>query len=579
MRSHHVAAAIFLSAAIHAQACSKDPSTSAEDELTARSGTLPGIEPSSDPSGRRCLRFTPTEGCPPLETRDAGMTGEMDAGMAGDAGAEVDAGTSVAMDAGQQVHAPAVYGWNLDFIYGGGFVFADKMKMARPWVSCSGSTWDDGRALAVDANGWPTSLLAGQEAATLTKVHGGGHYVVTWTGAGSVDVRDHLGFVSQQPNRVVVDTEPEALLQLRIVQVPVHNLQVRREGAPASDVWDPIFVQRLAGAGVVRYMQWGMTNGDEGGVPSTWSERSQPDYFTQNQRFGVAYEHMIALSNDLGVDAWINVPHLADDTYVQNLANMLRDTLDPGLKVYVEWSNEVWNDSFPQALYARQMGAAAGLGGGDSHLARLQYQSRRTRQVFEIFEQVFAGQMNRLVRVVASQEGNDWNDAQLMGFEGLAAHADALAVAPYFGHNAGRQQNAQSVRSGGVSWVLDFMEQSALPQLISEIQMSAASASQWGVPLIAYEGGQHLVAEPSLQNDTSITSVLEAAQRDPRMYDLYRQLLSAWDAAGGSLFVHYTYTGTWNKWGYWGALESNDSALSSDGAHKYRAILDWAATH
>jgi hypothetical protein len=187
--------------------------------------------------------------------------------------------------------------------------------------------------------------------------------------------------------------------------------------------------------------------------------------------------------------------------------------------------------------------------------------------------------MGRVVRVVASQMGNDWNDAQLMSFEGLSSHADALAVAPYFGHNIGRMANAQNVRNGGATWVLNQLENVALPQLVQEMQMSAASARRWGKKLIAYEGGQHIVAEPALMNDTTVTNVLEAAQRSSRMYTIYGKMLAAWDRAGGKTFVHYTYTGQWGKWGYWGALENNDSVINGNGAHKFRAIKAWAITH
>src|SRR5688572_17165017 len=38
----------------------------------------------------------------------------------------------------------SVLGWNLDFVYGGGFVFANKMNMARSWVSCTNYVWNDG---------------------------------------------------------------------------------------------------------------------------------------------------------------------------------------------------------------------------------------------------------------------------------------------------------------------------------------------------------------------------------------------------------------------------------------------------
>ena len=51
------------------------------------------------------------------------------------------------------------------------------------------------------------------------------------------------------------------------------------------------------------------------------------------------------------------------------------------------------------------------------------------------------------------------------------------------------------------------------------------------------------------------------------------------ERAGGTLFVHYTYTGAWGQYGYWGALDQNDSPLDGDGAHKYRAITRWAESH
>jgi hypothetical protein len=38
----------------------------------------------------------------------------------------------------------------------------------------------------------------------------------------------------------------------------------------------------------------------------------------------------------------------ADDAYVRKLAAFLRDSLRPDVKVFVEHSNEVWNQAFPQ---------------------------------------------------------------------------------------------------------------------------------------------------------------------------------------------------------------------------------------
>ena len=52
-------------------------------------------------------------------------------------------------------------------------------------------------------------------------------------------------------------------------------------------------------------------------------------------------------------DPWFSIPHRADD-YVRHFAETVRESLDPILKVYIEYSNEVWNDVYPQTIYAVQ---------------------------------------------------------------------------------------------------------------------------------------------------------------------------------------------------------------------------------
>ena len=56
---------------------------------------------------------------------------------------------------------------------------------------------------------------------------------------------------------------------------------------------------------------------------------------------GASLEVMVALANALDADPWFNMPHQADDTFVRNFATYVRQHLEPGRKVYVEWANEV----------------------------------------------------------------------------------------------------------------------------------------------------------------------------------------------------------------------------------------------
>lgn len=56
------------------------------------------------------------------------------------------------------------------------------------------------------------------------------------------------------------------------------------------------------------------------------------------------------------MDAWVCVPHLADENYIRSMAQLFRANLDPDLKIYVEYSNETWNWIFQQTHYLNDNG-------------------------------------------------------------------------------------------------------------------------------------------------------------------------------------------------------------------------------
>ena len=71
---------------------------------------------------------------------------------------------------------------------------------------------------------------------------------------------------------------------------------------------------------------------------------------------------------------------------------MVKEQLDPERKVYVEYSNEVWNSLFPQTRYSWEKAKELGLGpkerpweGGGM------YYAQRSVEIFKIWEEVFGG--------------------------------------------------------------------------------------------------------------------------------------------------------------------------------------------
>jgi hypothetical protein len=95
-----------------------------------------------------------------------------------------------------------------------------------------------------------------------------------------------------------------------------------------------------------------------------------------------------------------------------------------------------------------------------------------------------------------------------------------------------------------------------------------ALAADFNLPLIAYEGGQHLASFNGVQDNVAITQLFTTANRDARMGELYTQYLTQWKVLGGQLLVHNTNGGAYNNIGSFGALEYLDQASSP----KYAAL-------
>src|SRR5512145_729452 len=116
--------------------------------------------------------------------------------------------------------------------------------------------------------------------------------------------------------------------------------------ATVTNPWQPQLLSDLAPFSVLRFMDWNLTN-DDPNPQSVWSTRKLP---TQSQTSEpIAFEWQLDLCNRALMDCWITVPIQANATFQSDLAQLAYDLLDPRLRLYVEYSNEVWNGGFPQA--------------------------------------------------------------------------------------------------------------------------------------------------------------------------------------------------------------------------------------
>ncbi|WP_235857875.1 calcium-binding protein [Marimonas lutisalis] len=500
--------------------------------------------------------------------------------------------------------------------------FIDVMKTARPWVGHEGADWGawDAARLAeggyLDESGWPKALPPGVdriEAFILTDQPEAatglaGRYRVRWEGEGGLKITGRL-------RRVQMDeaareawfsyTPGEGLVALAITATeagnPIRNIEVVHEDHVALHelgvTFNPDWIARIADLRGIRFMDWMLTNGS----PVTgWDNRPTRGDFSYGWR-GVPLEVMVDLANRIGADPWFCMPHLAGDDFAGQFAGYVRDHLDPRLKVYVEYSNELWNYTFPQARWAGEQARLRwGVQAGDD--AWMQFAGMRAAQVMRAWGGVFAGpDAARLVRVMGVHTGwmgleEPFMEAPLWVAEDgqvnlrPAAHFDAYAVSGYFGFELGdgeegrledtRRWIAESVEIAEAAARQEGLQRKALEaaiapvrferaipraaQAVREGSLSELTETLWpyhravaarnGLELTMYEGGTHAVGHGRASGDAELTAFFNAFNYSPEMAALYGELLDAWRDVGGQMFNAFVDVAPPSQFGSWGAL-------------------------
>jgi hypothetical protein len=460
------------------------------------------------------------------------------------------------------------------------WAFVDVMKGAADWVSqrVVGGSWNTGEPIALRSDGYPAYLNTDQAVATvMLKETGdrypGGRYVILWDGDGDLQLRDDAVLVSRNGNRIEADVRPRYGIQLRIIRTnpsdPVRNIRVLMPGHEATHQTRPFHPRFLAtwrGFKVLRFMNWMRT----GNTQSRWSERTTPRHFSQATDRGVAVEHMLQLANELDADPWFCLPHLADDDYARQLGRTVAAGLERGRRVYLEFSNECWNNSFEQARWCRSEGTRLGLS-SDPFEAQLRFYSQRAVELFRIARQELAP-THQVVRVLCSQNVNSWVGETMLDWRNAWQEVEALGVAPYFGYDLGHPSRQAEVSQWSVERVLGECWNDLGPTL-QGTAANVAAARRRGLVVVGYEAGQHLVGFGGAENNTALTSLFIAANRHAGMYFLYAALLEGWSATGAGTLLPYNSMGKPSKWGSWGALEFAEQDPFT--APKYLAMRLW----
>lgn len=449
----------------------------------------------------------------------------------------------------------------------------------------------DTAAAQLDANGYPVAGASGTSSTDIGYILSTGTYDISFQGTGTLTVSGigKLGGAWQtvngeQRNTVTITATPGAFgnfLTLKIANGSGQTVQAIHLDYPGFDydstaTFLPQFVSILAPFRAMRFMDWESTNGSK---LADWTDRPAAAHFGQSS-FGEPYEHIAELVNETGKDAWLTIPETASPDFVTKFAEFMAAHLDFGriaaaraqagfttpFQLIVENSNETWNQGFTayatflaaaNAMPARYTGKYSGTYGpswmsGSSDLMKVaQYEADRLVQIGNAFRTAFGTEASVVAPVLSG-----WALGAVYSDEGLAfiqanygdpkKYVSYVAQAPYFA-------TADDTTTGSLDMLFPAL-QANIASMDATFQDFAKLGTQYGVGIVAYEGGQSL-------SGTTNQPIKHLAQHDERMYEAYTAYLALWKKDfGTSLFMHFSLAGDPGlpeniyQYGFWGSI-------------------------
>jgi hypothetical protein len=511
--------------------------------------------------------------------------------------------------------------------------FIDIFKVSRGWITSCEFNWQKNYAIdpgcskriafntneshlvSLDRNGWVKRLPSRDESPIFTTVNSIwdlpphfplGDYFVTYQGEGEISVHGAVDVRQQRPGRIDFTLKSTKGLRIHLASVNprnyIRNIKVipkKYESIYRTQQFNPEYLRTIRPFNALRFMPWQNTKDTQ---LKNWNERTIPLNAHYYNNAGVPVEVMVDLVNAINASPWFSMPHLATNGFIANFARTVKQRLNPGRKVYVEYSNEVWNMMYPATHYAAREGLKLwpraypklNVNNRKMKLA-LNYLGKRTKEMCDIWKQAFAGRRNDVVCVLSSYAGaptlgEEALSCPLVGGQPCSKSIDAYAVGPYFGDYIARIENRGLVRNwsrqggrgmnnlfteimhGGL--VRDQYPGGAMERLTAvRIKPNIALARKHGLKLLGYEGGQHLlrVDRPHVIHDEKIFEFFAKANQNSRMAQAYSKYLNTWRNQGGGLLMHFNGIATINNHSYFGILDNVEQHSSP----KYNALISF----
>ena len=502
-------------------------------------------------------------------------------------------------------------------------LFTDARKTMAAWTypSSNGTVLSGADLLK---NGYPSGTSASNGATTESDMYGypDGIYTLAYQGSGTIGVSGSGAIVSSSSstmNGVTTTTAQVAIKKDTAGSViltatnfttasPLSNLHLMMPGysVNTTQVFNPAVIARLKTFSTTRLMDLFRANNSN---LANWSDRSLPTDFTATGGYGISYEDAIALGNETNTNLWWNIPIDATDDFVTKVAEIIKygsdangnpytstqtnpvnPPLNSNLKVHIELANEIWNigttantDNHTAALANETAGYLTGSGDaldGAESLFRL-------RQIRDDFAGVYGASLSSQIGFIWTADFNtQYGTAQTYTTGALAfarsnngatgdnnpanwgtlnSWLEAMATSDYHGLLSGQDPTTQGTLAAQETALFNYLNADLSEYGPSAIQDMVAYATQYNLPLVAYEGGVALTPTSSAQ-----LTLYGDASTDPRMDAFNQAMLNEWYANGGKQYNYYALATDYDDYfGDWGALEYEDQA----GTNKFDALI------
>lgn len=455
-------------------------------------------------------------------------------------------------------------GINIDWIsdWGNMSMFNDIVKQARGFGEPD-NPWKNVGTIKIDENGWPLEdfgiVLFTAKKHLKDKVYNVSFETDKLISLNLIATKGKIFDIKFNDEKKIMTAKifipkeaDQLMLSFKNTNKGVRNIKIVNELSDEKETYTKEFIDMHKGFGVLRFMELQNTNRTK---IQNWEERAKITDVFQNNK-GLAWEYAIDICNKLNSDIWINIPHMATDNYITELANLLKENLDKDLKIYVEYSNEPWNLAFFQNPYIKMKGIERGIVAKNEYFVAAIESAVRLKEISVIFSKAFGAEsINSKIRPVLGGQ-IVWTDVVESALQYIDKNYGKPSKYFYaFGGGAYISATGQGLASLDEIYYEAIKNIENAPQRL-KYERNMNLSKKYGMKFISYEGGIDIVGlDFKIKNNLS----KEFITKDPRMAELIKKHLEQWyQYTDNGLFMWYK-SGASEAWGLTESMDNLDT--------------------